>query len=811
MSKQPQPPEEETDTDVTEPSADHGTVEASLPTRIGRFAVLRKLGQGGMGIVYSAFDEELDRRVAIKILRRVDERSVNRMRREAQAMARVSHPNVAHVYEVGTWEGQLYIALEFIKGCTFREWCEQEARSEQEIIDVMRQAGEALQAAHDVGLVHRDFKPDNIMVGKDGRVRVLDFGLAGAEEGGGRRDLETLESQIQAIAQASPLNSPLTETGTVMGTPAYMSSEQFFSEKVGPASDQFSFCVSLYEALYGERPFDGDSVISIGLNVAQGKLKAAPAGATVSATTRAGLVRGLATKPEDRFPDMRALLEALPGTRRAADDRSVTDNMLWTIAAAAVGGVGLWAMPFATIADGLQGAPVKLPGFTGVATGLGVGSLGIAAVGGGVAAGLNAWARRHPSAPRTVHQLGAFLLLGQAVAMVFFYATGVFPWQWEALAFPFVGLATLYLAAPAIALARTRLRALAWAIGAGYGLPSLALFIAIETSLSSFAGGTGISSMAVILVAIVIIVLTWHWLSADQPPSWAVRASRGTLALAPGLTLAFVLTLYGSDSLPGGRATITAHPGDLLATHEMGAACDCPGCVGGELGPGIEDRDGIALLVPGAHYAMVRVEVEGVSSEKVTLRGVANGSETPLGPGLFLLPPGETPLIVRNDGPRWGRRPYCVGAWSTELSADVVLTGEQPEALVPVEFAGVWDDEPDQRNDIRSRWSTTVRGKAPLGASVRVELPDPFVAHAEGANLGALFAEDDERAQWPSSGVRVELIEDEPSRWFEAVSENGNWEVPVEVAGEMWRSMDDLPRANVFHSVLRVRLVPDRR
>jgi serine/threonine protein kinase len=160
------------------PSLDETLPRSGDPRRIHRFAVLRQLGAGGMGVVYAAYDEELDRRVAIKVVREdmVASQGRSRMLREAQAMAKVSHPNVVQVYEVGEFAGQVFVAMEFVKGITLADWLTAEERAWEEILEMYLQAGRGLAAAHHQGLVHRDFKPDNVLVGADGRARVLDFG-----------------------------------------------------------------------------------------------------------------------------------------------------------------------------------------------------------------------------------------------------------------------------------------------------------------------------------------------------------------------------------------------------------------------------------------------------------------------------------------------------------------------------------------------------------------------------------------------------------------------------------------------------------
>nr|WP_276603709.1 serine/threonine-protein kinase [Nannocystis pusilla] len=232
---------------------------------IGRFTVLDRLGSGAMGAVYSAYDPKLDRKIALKLLHTRSQdnssRGNTRLLREAQAMARLSHPNVVVVHDVGTHRQDVFLAMEFIRGKTLQAWSEERPRSWQEVVATYRQAGAGLAAAHAAGLVHRDFKPANAMVGEDGRVRVLDFGLCA-----------TTTARIEPNLRAgSGAELPLWVGREFVGTPAYMSPEQFRAEVVGAASDQFSFCVALYEALYGQRPFAGETTQSIALSVGYGE------------------------------------------------------------------------------------------------------------------------------------------------------------------------------------------------------------------------------------------------------------------------------------------------------------------------------------------------------------------------------------------------------------------------------------------------------------------------------------------------------------------------------------------------------------
>jgi tetratricopeptide (TPR) repeat protein/predicted Ser/Thr protein kinase len=284
------------------------------PVKIGRFPVLRKLAQGGMGVVYSGFDEELDRRVAIKVLAGESrEEATERLRREAQAMARLSHPNVVTIYEVGMWEGQVFLAMEFVRGKTLGEWLTETGPSWREILDVFRQAADGLAAAHEVGVVHRDFKPENVMIDDRGRVKVLDFGLAMTEESIDPVALSMANDRefVRPGTGGQPKLS-LTMTGSLMGTPAYMAPEQHLGRPTDSRTDQFSFCVALYEALYdGQRPFGGDDRDSISDSVLGGNLRPPPKGSKVPGWIRKVLARGLATSPDQRWSSMGALVTQL--------------------------------------------------------------------------------------------------------------------------------------------------------------------------------------------------------------------------------------------------------------------------------------------------------------------------------------------------------------------------------------------------------------------------------------------------------------------------------------------------------------------
>jgi tetratricopeptide (TPR) repeat protein/predicted Ser/Thr protein kinase len=291
-----------------------------LPARIGRFAINRRLGAGGMGVVYEAEDRQLGRKIAIKLLRTAlpsdddDDggESVGKLLREAQTLAKLDHPNVVAVHEVGVLEGEVFVAMEFIEGQTLRQWLRERPREWPEVRDALVQAGRGLAAAHRAGLVHRDFKPENAMIDVQGRVRVLDFGLARAAGTGPPSSL---------IARMLHSGTTGGQSVSVAGTPAYMAPEQHLGLPCDARSDQFSFCVALYEGLYGVRPFpDGDAAQRFQAIMA-GELRRPVRGRKAPHWLRAALVRGLQSVPNKRFPKMDALIDALteaPKRRRRA-------------------------------------------------------------------------------------------------------------------------------------------------------------------------------------------------------------------------------------------------------------------------------------------------------------------------------------------------------------------------------------------------------------------------------------------------------------------------------------------------------------
>jgi serine/threonine protein kinase len=321
---------------------------------IGRYLLLDALGEGGMGVVYKAYDPELGRPIALKLLRTEDQAThlQERLLREAQALARLSHPNVVAVHDVGLHDGNVFIAMEFVEGPNGRRWLDAQPRTPREMLELFLAAGEGLAAAHRAGLVHRDFKPDNVIVGDDGRVRVLDFGLARAATAstldGSSPSATSARSAVMvddtatvsghaaagkkraAPEEATPhpvsssgltplLATPLTHIGAIVGTPRFMAPEQLLGEPTGEAADQFSFCVSLYWALYRSYPFRGREVEDLLEQIQRQELLPPPEGSKVPRWLRAVLERGLASRADARFPSMAALLAALradPAERR---------------------------------------------------------------------------------------------------------------------------------------------------------------------------------------------------------------------------------------------------------------------------------------------------------------------------------------------------------------------------------------------------------------------------------------------------------------------------------------------------------------
>lgn len=354
-----------TDSDALErtatisPSQSEALVAAtrtSMPDRIGRFVVEGEVGRGGMGVVYRAVDPLLGRPVAVKLLARQDGGTEGRARllREAQAIAQLQHPNVVAVHDVGEHDGQVYLAMEFLAGSTLRSWLRD--RAPREILTAFLQAGRGLAAAHAAGLVHRDFKPDNVLVDAMGHVKLLDFGLARAAGTNEGAPAPVPDAPVGSASGPLSLDGTLTVAGTIMGTPAYMAPEQLDGRPAGPAADQFAFCAAVWEALTGRRPFDGHDVASLRAAIERG-----PPPSPLRGWRRAVLsvaARGLAVEPGARHASLDACLDALSSA--AGDHRFDLEVgrrqrrwMLGTIVACGVAaefGFATGALPYPTTA-----------------------------------------------------------------------------------------------------------------------------------------------------------------------------------------------------------------------------------------------------------------------------------------------------------------------------------------------------------------------------------------------------------------------------------------------------------------------------
>jgi serine/threonine protein kinase/tetratricopeptide (TPR) repeat protein len=293
---------------------------------VGRYLVLERLGAGAMGVVYAAYDPKLERKIAVKLLRPVERRGdqarrTARLEREAQAMAKLSHPNVGSIFDVGVHEGQVFLAMEYLAGGTLHQWIDGGKRPWRETVRMFIAVGHGLAAAHAEGLIHRDFKPDNVLLDKAGTPKVVDFGLVrltDALEGSGDdpvvvpADDPDLPIADTAIPESSRSGAgPLTRTGALTGTPAYMAAEQFLGKVIDARTDQFAFCVALHEALYGERPFPGDTLFAVADSVTSDRIIAAPKGTNVPGWVRGHVLRGLRADPSQRHRSMDDLLGAL--------------------------------------------------------------------------------------------------------------------------------------------------------------------------------------------------------------------------------------------------------------------------------------------------------------------------------------------------------------------------------------------------------------------------------------------------------------------------------------------------------------------
>ena len=313
----------------TEPSS---ALNPSPGARIGRYVVRRAVGRGGMGVVVAAHDPELDREVAIKLVATERGESRTRLVREAQALAKLSDPNVVTVYEV-IWIGdRAGIVMALVDGQDLGAWRETGEHSWREIVSVYVQAARGLAAAHRAGLVHRDFKPSNAVIGKDGVVRVTDFGLVrttNVSDGG------------DALGAEGAFDVALTRTGVLLGTPAYMAPEQHQRATIDARTDQWALGCSLYEALYGYRPFEGGELAQLRENVVAGNIRPEPEATRVPKAVRAIVRRTLSANPADRFASMDELIAALEksGRRRGRIVAGIAAAVIFV----SVGGLAMWS------------------------------------------------------------------------------------------------------------------------------------------------------------------------------------------------------------------------------------------------------------------------------------------------------------------------------------------------------------------------------------------------------------------------------------------------------------------------------------
>ena len=315
---------------VTTVAAGTGDAAALLErgATLGRYVVLGHVGAGAMGVVYAAYDPELDRKVALKLLRAGAGAAGPRARllREAQALAKLAHPNVVAVYDVGALGDQVFVAMEFVHGVTLTRRLGERVHEWPELLELFVAVGRGLAAAHDAGLVHRDLKPDNVMIGDDRRVRVMDFGLARADELGA-----TLHDSQGP--RTSALELQITREGAVLGTPMYMAPEQWHGAVVDARADQFSLCVALWQALYGELPFRGGNTAALMLAVTRGTITPPTRPGRAPRWLRRVVERGLATAPGDRFVSIDALLAALTRGQTRARRRWLASGLVASLAA----------------------------------------------------------------------------------------------------------------------------------------------------------------------------------------------------------------------------------------------------------------------------------------------------------------------------------------------------------------------------------------------------------------------------------------------------------------------------------------------
>ena len=327
---------------------------------IGRYVVLGALGEGGMGVVLRAYDPKLRREVALKVMRAgkklAGAEAAARMLREAQALARLNHPNVVAVYDAEPTDDGVTIAMEYVEGSTLREWLRETTRSWPAVLEVLLAVGRGLAAAHSAGVIHRDIKPDNVLVSRGGQVKLTDFGLA--RSGGGAPSSSSELPQELSDSSDADEDVPLTQIGTVLGTPPYLAPEQHAGQTADARSDQYALCVSLWEALHGERPFRGKSVVAL----VTAKLQGPPARrrSSVPDWLDAIIVRGLSPDPDERWPSVEALVNELGSGRARARGRRIAVGAAFATCIGVAGLAGVqWDRATRVAACEAEGASIE--------------------------------------------------------------------------------------------------------------------------------------------------------------------------------------------------------------------------------------------------------------------------------------------------------------------------------------------------------------------------------------------------------------------------------------------------------------------
>ena len=328
----------------------------SRGTQIGRYVILKPLGQGGMGAVYKAYDPELDRGVALKLMHAerdfdlgTSSRREARLIREAKALAKLAHPNIVAIHDAGTFGDQVFLAMELIEGKTLQQWYDDDRPSQDEILTVMLEAGKGLHAAHTAGLIHRDFKPSNVILGADKRVRVIDFGLVKA----GTKPIVVEHRSDVGLSQSSSdpthllqhssssshfgqvstsppndqllFNTTLTHDGVSVGTPRYMAPEQHLEHDVDARSDQYSFCVVLYEFLFHTRPFQASNRNELVWKMLYGEIAEPAESISIKPNINQAIRKGLSADPEKRYASIQDLLVDLQTTPMKSKSKGVPD------------------------------------------------------------------------------------------------------------------------------------------------------------------------------------------------------------------------------------------------------------------------------------------------------------------------------------------------------------------------------------------------------------------------------------------------------------------------------------------------------